>query len=150
MEIHLRFDHELMLKYERRDSPLVFGIWWNHNGLDYPEHGWIDFGVVVIGWWFTSISSLWKGTPRTRFSFMDGPYGIVAKRMSGKKNTIVELLPEGENVTWYIMLDELTQRIVKAADEVRIELTHTNIAEATRLDLEGAIKDLTEEIAKYK
>jgi hypothetical protein len=38
----------------------------------FPEEGWVDFPVVVLGWW-DAAQSVHAGQPG-RFMFMDGPF----------------------------------------------------------------------------
>ena len=40
----------------------------------FPEEGWSDFPVAILGWWLEAIGRLEKGVSRTEdLDFMDGP-----------------------------------------------------------------------------
>lgn len=46
-------------------------IWIEVDGNPFPEEGWDDFSVVLLGWWITAASS---GDVTSCFLFMDGPF----------------------------------------------------------------------------
>src|SRR5690242_16664917 len=116
MKIRLKFDEATLLKYEQRGSPLLFGISWEHQGLYYPSEDWLDFGAVILGWWFTATNNLLQGAKEEKFSFMDGPYSIQLTPYSMEKLIILE--PQGLTVTWKAPLVEIAEELIHAANEV--------------------------------
>ena len=56
---------------------------------DFPETGWSDFPVVVLGWWIHGLTGLASGRARLfQGMFMDGPYGFVVARDAGNVDRI--------------------------------------------------------------
>jgi hypothetical protein len=42
----------------------------------FPDRGWSDFVVVILGWWLKALKKLVNGEKRVELPFMDGPYAI--------------------------------------------------------------------------
>jgi hypothetical protein len=56
---------------------VVGGIWLRADRGDFPETGWVDFPVVVLGWWVEAASRLRAGaSDREVIDFMEGPYHV--------------------------------------------------------------------------
>ena len=56
---------------------------------DFPESGWSDFPVVILGWWIEGLSDLLAGKERSfQGMFMDGPFAFVVKRGTGSSGRI--------------------------------------------------------------
>lgn len=67
--------HALM----RTSSGSVVGAIWLRTSQDaklsFPEEGWTDFPIVVLGWWLSQVESvLRRVSVEARCSFMDGPF----------------------------------------------------------------------------
>lgn len=46
--------------------------------VSFPEEGWTDFSIVVLGWWLEEVLSLRNGSKKdVILRLMDGPYEIV-------------------------------------------------------------------------
>lgn len=60
---------------------LVSGpIWLNVNSQSFPGSGWLDFPVVVLGFWLTNLQPLVLGSlQECGCLFMDGPYAFDVK-----------------------------------------------------------------------
>ena len=44
---------------------------------DFPEPGWVDFPVVILGWWLAEVHALAAGsTTEATCSFRDGPFEL--------------------------------------------------------------------------
>ncbi len=51
---------------------------------EFPEPGWSDFPVVILGWWIEGLTILIAGkSPSFEGLFMDGPYAFVVERGVG-------------------------------------------------------------------
>lgn len=56
---------------------VVGPIWVRVAGTDFPEPGWPDFPVALLGGWLTTLSELERiGPGPAMLHFMDGPYAI--------------------------------------------------------------------------
>ncbi len=51
-------------------SEIYFNI---HDDTFFPEKGWDDFSVVIMGWWLERSLAIREGS-KTILNFMDGPY----------------------------------------------------------------------------
>lgn len=79
MKIIIGLDDDLLLRYNRRGSPLYFTIYWQNNLQYYPQKGWMDFGCVIMSWWTRAVERVSKDGAEQIFSFMDGPYELTAR-----------------------------------------------------------------------
>ena len=66
-------------------SGTVVGPIWLHSKEDselvFPEAGWIDFPVVILGWWLREIEGLLRASSiEATCSFMDGPFEFILKK----------------------------------------------------------------------
>jgi hypothetical protein len=59
-----------------RSGSIVGPIWWEADGEGFPEIGWDDFPVVILGWWLSALRSGRPGRSPTTVElvFMDGPW----------------------------------------------------------------------------
>jgi hypothetical protein len=63
---------------ERSDTGSITGtVWMRMDEIAFPEPGWNDFIVVVLGWWTNEAAALIAGTKTSgEFMFMDGPFTV--------------------------------------------------------------------------
>jgi hypothetical protein len=65
--------------FERANSGNILGPIRLHREVtdgalaEFPEHGWTDFVVVILGWWLGGLRDLGQGAEQVSFMFMDGP-----------------------------------------------------------------------------
>jgi antitoxin YobK len=138
MEIKIAFDEERMRRYHDRGSPLFFGIHWTHQGQAYPAEYWLDFGAVILGWWLGAATKLLEGSTEQKFSFMDGPFSLMARR----EGRLLRVSGETEPVDWTIPLEDVTAALLRAADEVHRELLRLDMAGEEREGLASGIQQL--------
>jgi hypothetical protein len=64
--------------YQAKSGSIVGSVWIRTQGeqdIVFPEAGWTDFPVVILGWWLKEIEALVCGhTTEATCSFMDGPF----------------------------------------------------------------------------
>jgi hypothetical protein len=142
MQILVSLDEQLLAKYDKRGAPLFFGITWEHEGIYYPERSWMDFGVVILGWWFAATLRLRQGTDEDKFLFMDGPYAIKAKYY--RQEDTLELIPEGLDTIWKVPFNELAKELIRTANGVYRELKRFGIGENDQINLNKYIALLRE------
>jgi hypothetical protein len=51
------------------------------DGDPFPEPGWNDFPVVVLGWWLRAVLALKRTGVGTSCTFMDGPFEFELKQL---------------------------------------------------------------------
>lgn len=62
-------------------------IYFDFGEIKFPEIGWDDFVVVIVGWWITSLLKLFmKHSITEDLLFMDGPLAI---RLAKKEETLL-------------------------------------------------------------
>jgi hypothetical protein len=55
------------------------------EGGAYPEEGWSDFPVVILGWWLEGITGLLNdGSKSFSGRFMDGPFEFTVRRTTSQ------------------------------------------------------------------
>jgi len=61
-----------------QSGAIVGSVWirtQGENHMVFPEAGWTDFPVVILGWWLNEIVALVSGhATEATCSFMDGPF----------------------------------------------------------------------------
>lgn len=69
----------------RRDSngPTTGAIWIRIAGRDFPEQGWSDFPLVIVGWWLAAVRELEAGALSRSLEFMDGSCPLMLTRREG-------------------------------------------------------------------
>lgn len=137
MNIQLGFDHQKLLRYANRGSPLVFEVVWEHEGQHYPAEHWADFGAVIMVWWLRVAVELYEEANEAEFLFMDGPYALRAKYQ--RETDLVELTPRGQDWVWRISLTELARELIRASNMISRELLSAGVGEADRKSLEYGI-----------
>lgn len=72
------------LKLRGSDSP--FGeMWLRVGGFAFPNAGWTDFVVVILGWWAEAAADALTGSSdRYELCFMDGPFLATIRVADGK------------------------------------------------------------------
>lgn len=60
-------------------SGLITGeIYFEENNNYFPEKGWNDFTVIILGWWISSfLKSVKQNSETFEFCFMDGPFKLI-------------------------------------------------------------------------
>jgi 3-oxoacyl-ACP reductase-like protein len=88
----------------------------------FPESGWNDFVVVVLGWWARQAAALRAGHP-ARLDFMDGPYSVVARPENGL-SSVACLRGTGEGAaileTGEVPTADLVAAIMRASRETLV------------------------------
>lgn len=65
-------------------------IWVELDGAAFPDDEWIDFPVVIVGWWLQNIRTLILGNvSECRCRFMDGPYYFEVSKHSEEELLII-------------------------------------------------------------
>lgn len=126
MRICVTIDEAAVRQYDAEDRPLVFGIYWEHEALCYPDRVWTDFGTVLMGWWIGAARRLADGAEQEVFYFMDGPFALHARRDTRTGSVTIE--PRGEKVVWRASVQELIGALAGAAEEIREVLQRHGIA----------------------
>ena len=72
--------------FKRGSTGLVVGsIWLELDATLFPSNRWIDFPVVILGWWLQAIQAMsGGGKKRGECLFMDGPYWFVIEEIDPK------------------------------------------------------------------
>lgn len=55
-------------------------MWFNINGVDYPENGWFDNPGIVLQWWTIGLTNIRAGG-ETAFKFMEGPFELKVRQL---------------------------------------------------------------------
>lgn len=144
MKIQLNFDEKLLVNRIKQDSPLLFGIAWENDGTYYPSSDWIDFGIVIIGWWFQVAAKLPQELTQSQLRFMDGPYSI--KVTYDKQKMALMFEPNGLDVIWQTSVEEFRYELINAANAIVDKLSQMNIDIQSQIALKRAIQLLNSEI----
>ncbi len=144
MKLEVRIDSHAMNKYIREGGQLLFDIAWVDNGLYYPMDPWLDFGILVLGWWTNAIVPMIRGEEdNIKLSFMDGPYYLMVTIDRSSQ----EVTFSGENGRTFeakSSIDEVRKQIISAAKFIDAELSKHNLLNTDRESLAWCIKSLSQ------
>ncbi len=126
--------------YLRRGSGLLGRLWVDIVGNAYPEENWIDFVVVVLGWWCQACCALLSATGEGKadFLFMDGPYSFT---ITSRGDTGVVRF-RGSSEEAQVSVREFSRCVLQAANAVTRELVDVEGAEAHVASLNVALLNL--------
>lgn len=101
---------------------LVSGPIWLETGSEsFPGRGWIDFPVVILGFWLTNLQPLLELRAKsTQLHFMDGPYScnVEASSPDHWMMTFVQRNAQGALFTSAIEASIVVEQVIAAADVV--------------------------------
>lgn len=138
MKIHLDFDENLLVERMKKGSPLLFGIAWENEGIYYPANDWVDFGIVILGWWFQVAAKIPEELTQSQLRFMDGSYSI--KVSYNKQEMTVMFEPDGLDVTWQTSVGKFRQELIQAAYTIIDKLSQMNIDIESQTALTKAVE----------
>ena len=105
---------------------LVSGpIWLEVGGVSFPSFEWVDFPVLILGFWLTNIRSLTLGQSNMcECPFMDGPYQFNLSREKGQLGlTLVERRVAKDHVFLTTTVDpDLLLEQISNAGELVVEM----------------------------
>jgi hypothetical protein len=110
---------EEILSLNSFNDKTVFGIYWEHDGVFYPSESWTDFGYIIIGWWVSTIIRFSNQETEGDFSFMDGPYSILAKY--NKKTGNLILNSENKSIFWQANILDIIQSLHDAINLIQVK-----------------------------
>ncbi|UBU08426.1 hypothetical protein [Nonomuraea gerenzanensis] len=139
MTLELRAVVEPSALERLRSGSIVGPIWLDRGEDGFPEAGWTDFPVVILGWW---LSALRRPFRTAELTFMDGPWEArLHLRGSAYRAVLRRTYPvvvEGEGE---VAFDVLRESVVAAARHVLAECEKRNWTD-TDISLLGSIIDL--------
>jgi hypothetical protein len=142
MNLEVKIVPELMSRYIKNGGELLFEIAWENQGLYYPMISWSDFGVVILGWWVSGVSSVIKNKENTfELSFMDGPYSL--KMEIDWLTQQVVMSSEDGRFHAKSSIIEVKQQLFNAIKLIDLELSTHNILTNDREYLANLSKLLT-------
>lgn len=144
MKLETDFDDALMNKYSRRGAEPIFGIYWTHNGVSYPEKGWIDFGSIVLDWWLIAATALLNSSREEDFVFMDGPYRLSVRSVGDLFHVSMSDTPD----PWKVSQELLVGELLSGAKRVRAKLAELQIPDNTGLEI--GIKELSMAVSEHQ
>ncbi|MCB0036461.1 MAG: hypothetical protein KDE51_20655 [Anaerolineales bacterium] len=132
MNLEINIDDARLQKHNKLSKPLVFGIAWRFDDTFYPDENWMDFGIVILGWWFHAAVNLAKGEKELTLPFMDGPYRVRVTVNNNEKN--LTIAPDGTNIresisfkNFCIELIDATNKIIEKLCELKIDESNVHV-----------------------
>ena len=134
---------DLQTFHRSRQSGNVTGvIYLELEGAAYPERGWSDFPVIILGWWAEAWLQLEMPTRReVQWRFMDGPHTARLIKVPGARlhspQVYTSLLEAGERVVAHCEQNGMISRDLELLrDNVRRLKANPRSAE----DIEFAVR----------
>lgn len=87
--------------FETTIDSVIGVIYVQADNYAFPDDSWADFGVTILGWWLSEVSSLTLETRRScSCKFMDGNFRFDIERVSNDKwrLTFVEERGRGDKI----------------------------------------------------
>jgi hypothetical protein len=106
-------------------------VYFDFGAVCFPAERWSDFAVVITGWWLEALHRMEKGIDReVELFFMDGPYHIVATRLTGNEVKLrcvergrTELVRHEE----VVQLPELREQVRNVTKEIAATCTRAGM-----------------------
>ncbi len=142
MQLEIKVDRNSVNERLQSGKEILLEIAWENNGSYYPMNPWLDFGVVILGWWSTAISSVAKGEQDSvKLSFMDGPYALMMK--INRITQEVTLSSENGKFEAKSSINEIKRQLILAIEKIDRDLLDIDIVGADRNYLAECIKLLS-------
>ncbi|MCY6493942.1 hypothetical protein [Leptolyngbya sp. GGD] len=125
----------------------MFEVWWEHDGISYPEQGWVDFGYVILGWWVSNIIRISMGEEQGNFSFMDGPFSLNFQYQ--KDNRVFYLTSEDNLVNWSVSLKEVIDALLLFSRSLQVELSNANALKKEQVILQKYVSVLMDALKQH-
>ena len=131
-------------------SGLITGnIYFEENNEFFPEEGWNDFPVIVLGWWIYSFLSFVRQNSETfEFCFMEGAFKLVGV---ARQNELIEIYAihynghTKERKNWgYTNKKEVQNMLMKACRKLFREVTFSAISNDRIVALKKMFGELKE------
>jgi hypothetical protein len=133
---------ELSLNNEYFDinlgNPKVLGIWFEYGHIEFPEKGWSDFAIIVLGWWCSCIRNILNNPSQSgELDFMDGPFQIRTGIL--KENELELLFIEYDKIieNKTVPFDLFVRGILQASNKLLQFLNANEVVNADVTSLEG-------------
>lgn len=131
-------------------SGLITGeIYFEENNIYFPEKGWNDFPVIILGWWINSFLELVKQNSETfEFCFMDGPFKLVGvvkrKEMIEMYSWSQYVYANQKNCLGYTNKKEIQNMLLKACRKLFSVVALSGISDAKLDGLKKMFSELKE------
>ena len=129
---------------DTRGSPRVTGVTYVAIGeRTYPEIGWNDFPVVILGWWCEALARLSsKRDARVELRFMDGPFRLAVERCDSGGDE-VRISDERGMTLGVATLDALVRATAGAARALLVFCEAKGIGDADVAELRRRCRELS-------
>jgi hypothetical protein len=139
MQLEIKVDRNSVNERLQSGKEILLEIAWENNGSYYPMNPWLDFGVVILGWWSTAISSVAKGEQDSaKLSFMDGPYALMMK--IDRITQEVTLSSENGKFEAKSSINEIKRQLILAIEKIDQDLLDLDVVGVDRNYLAECIK----------
>ncbi len=134
------------------DREVAIGVvWLRVNGSEFPERGWVDNVVVLLGWWVESVQRMLADAAACEsLDFMEGDYAVRLRRLGDSIR--MEFVEGGverfEGVSVGPM--ELAVKLLEVAEGVLVDGEPWWRASQDYLVLEEATRRLGEAVARRR
>lgn len=131
-------------------SGLITGeIYFEENSNYFPEKGWNDFPVIILGWWISSFLKFVKQISETfEFCFMDGPYKLVGVVIQKEIIEIYSWSQQGDTNEMICLSNtnkkEIQNMLLKACRKLFREIELSGISNTELDGLKKMFNDLKE------
>jgi hypothetical protein len=106
---------------ERAGSGAITGVvFLRVGGEAFPDDGWSDFPVAILGWWIEGVSRISRGESRTcECLFMDGPERFRLEPKDGDAWSLLAFHHDRKELAATISFAAFRRSLVVAAEAVR-------------------------------
>ncbi|MEL6328097.1 MAG: hypothetical protein AAFR38_00415 [Planctomycetota bacterium] len=111
LDIRLEFDAA-----SPSSDPNTGNIWVELNGDGFPERGWADFPIVVLGWWSEALISQ-RPNQRIQWRFMDGPFELSFEPESHDVYRVRRCGPGEADPGQAMTLEDIRLALIRALEE---------------------------------
>ncbi len=135
--IHVDTSSHRFLEAVAAGGNIASGIYISAQNICYPDIGYTDFVVVILGWWLQGSSALVDDGDKVENDFMDGPYQFTTEKLGN--NVAIRLYQRTVNKTQQVgstvvvLLNEYNDELYRAAQQL---LKALDVLDASGTDIE--------------
>jgi hypothetical protein len=138
-------DEESILKRASTGRPITCPVHVQFDGTPFPAGNWIDFAVVILGWWTEQVLALKEGSTATaKLDFMDGPYQIIIRPANPglwRVDCIVRELQRKKVLSVEIQSQQIVDEVIRVSQGLLVYLKGLAVWDADCEKLESLVED---------
>jgi SRSO17 transposase len=120
-------------------------VYWDTNGLQFPEAAWNDFVLTICNWWLEAALRLVRSeTSVEQLRFMDGPFWVILRKCDSTMEVSFIDGGSGENVRGRFIFEshQVFAGLLDAMKRLANYCRSVNVSDEETSKLQGGVAHL--------